>query len=100
MSQQLRVALGALACALAAALVAGCGGKTGAGVSGESGASLIRADTLAYVVLDSDLGSSQWRQVDKLLRKFPAREKWLAELNGELGKQGLDGALLRLADQA
>jgi hypothetical protein len=67
--------------------VAGCGGR--AGVSGQSGASLLRADTLAFVSIDSDLGSAQWQQTDELLKKFPARAKLLAYLRGELKKNGL-----------
>jgi hypothetical protein len=80
----------ALACVLAAAVAAGCGGTTKTGVSGESGASLVRAGALAYVALDSDLGSSQWKQVDKLLRKFPAREKLLSQVRQTLSKENLD----------
>jgi hypothetical protein len=74
----------ALACTLVAAVVAACGGTTKAGVSGEAGASLIRSGALAYVAIDSDLDSSQWQQVDELLKKFPAHDRWLADLRREL----------------
>jgi hypothetical protein len=44
----------------------------------------------AYVSVDSDLGSQQWRKVDALLRKFPGRDEWLAQLRRELAQQNLD----------
>jgi hypothetical protein len=75
---------------LACAVVAGCGGTTKTGVSGESGASFVRSGALAYVALDSDLDSAQWQKVDKLLKKFPGREEWLAQLRQKLVKERLD----------
>jgi hypothetical protein len=78
------------ACVLALTLAVSCGGMTKTGASTEAGASLIRSGALAYVAVDSDLDSSQWRQVDDLLRKFPSREKWLAKLRRELAVHGLD----------
>ena len=73
-----------------ALLVAACGGTTKSGVSTESGASLIRSGALAYVAVDSDLDSSQWGQVDELLKKFPDRDKWIAELKRSLSDENLD----------
>ena len=84
-----RLALAALSTAVLV-VTAGCGGTTKSGVSGESGASLIRSGALAYVAVDSDLGSSQWQQVDKLLKKFPGRDKWLAELRRSLAEKNVD----------
>lgn len=75
---------------VATALVTGCGGSTSTGVSGDPGAALIRSDALAYVALDSDLGSDQWQKADELLRKFPGREKLIAELRQELAGEQLD----------
>jgi hypothetical protein len=75
-----------LALALAAS---GCGGSK-PGTSESSGSSLVRADTLAFVAIDSDLGSSQWKQVDALSKKFPDRDKALAKLKQSLAGQGLD----------
>src|SRR5919198_485089 len=73
-----------------ALLVAGCGGSTSTGVSGADGAALVRSDVLAFVSIDSDLGSSQWQQVDDLSKKFPGRNKALSQLGQELSKQQLD----------
>src|SRR5439155_11690015 len=69
-------------------LAAGCGGSSGAGAS--SGASLVRSDALAFVSLDSDLGSSQWKQVNDLSHKFPGRDLALAQLKQSLSKNGID----------
>jgi hypothetical protein len=76
-----------------AVAVAGCGGgaaKTSA--NGESGAKLVRSGALAFVALDSDLGSSQWQQLDELSKKFPGRSKALAQIKQALAKQGVDYA--------
>jgi Protein of unknown function (DUF3352) len=68
----------------------GCGSKSQTGVSTESGATLVRDDALAFVSIDSDLGSSQWKKVDDLSHKFPGRDKALAQLKQELAKDGVD----------
>jgi hypothetical protein len=81
-----------LACiaALVGLLATACGGTTKTGVSGESGASQVRAGALAYAAIDSDLSSDQWQQVDDLLHKFPARDELLAKLRHELADHELD----------
>jgi hypothetical protein len=78
--------------ALLAVLVAGCGGgsDSGTGSSTPSGASLVRAGVLAFVSIDSDLGSSQWQQVDELAHKFPGRDKALSKLQQGLAKEGVE----------
>ena len=74
-----------------AIVAAGCGGGGGkTGVSGPSGASLVRSTALAFVSIDSDLGSSQWQQVDDLSHKFPGRSKALERLRQELAKHDID----------
>jgi hypothetical protein len=74
-------------------LVAACGGGGGSGAGGgstPSGATLVRADVLAFVSVDSDLGSEQWQQLDKLAQKFPARDEVFAKLERSLSKRGVD----------
>ena len=72
-------------------LVAGaCGGAKPGSALGPAGASLVRPDALAFVSFDSDLGSSQWKQVDALSKKFPGRDDALAKINQELQKNQLD----------
>src|SRR5256885_861025 len=69
-------------------LAAGCGGSAGRG--GSSGASLVRPDALVFVSFDADLGSSQWKQVDALSKKFPGRDMALGQIDKELQKNQLD----------
>jgi Protein of unknown function (DUF3352) len=87
---RLRARIATLALVLAALLLAGCGGTEKSGVSDDSGAKLIRPGALAYAAIDSDLGSSQWQQVDALLKKFPGRDEWLASLKRSLAEKNLD----------
>ena len=75
----------AFAVASAAAVLTACGGTTEkSGVSGDAGAAMIRSGALAYVAVDSDLSSDEWSKVDDLLKKFPDRDKWLADLKASL----------------
>ena len=89
---RMRLAVAAPLAALAL-LAAGCGGSTSSkgGASGSAaGATVIPASAVAYVSIDSDLGSDQWKKVDALSKKFPGRAKALADLRKELVKQNLD----------
>ncbi|HEY6835933.1 MAG TPA: DUF3352 domain-containing protein [Gaiellaceae bacterium] len=72
-----------------ALLAAGCGGATSVG-SGGSGATLINPNAIAFISVDSDLGSSQWKQVDTLAKKFPGRDLLLQKLGQEFTKNGVD----------
>jgi hypothetical protein len=79
--------------ALLALCAAACGGGGGAETGGGStpaGASVVRAGAVAFVALDSDLGSDQWQQVDELSHKFPGRDKALAQIKQALAKEGVD----------
>src|SRR5690349_13584028 len=76
-----------------AALLAGCGStpkSSSTGGSVPAGASEVRAGALAFVSLNSDLGSDQWQQLDKLAQKFPGRDKAVAQLKQQLTEQGVD----------
>jgi hypothetical protein len=75
--------LGAL---LATLLVVGCGGTTGAGADA---ADVIPAGAPAFVSIDTDPDSSQWRTVERLAEKFPDREKAVRALKRELREEGL-----------
>jgi len=88
MTMRLRTLALALFASLAL-LAAGCGGGTTSNSSG-SGAFLVRPDALVFVSFDADLGSSQWKQVDALSKKFPGRDMALAQINKELEKNQLD----------
>ena len=80
--------------AVAAFVVAGCGGGGGGGTKtgakAPAGASLIPADVPVYFAVTTDENSSQWEQADALLKKFPGREKLLAEARKELSSEGVN----------
>jgi hypothetical protein len=66
--------------ALAAAL-AGCGGSTAkVSGSGGDGASVAPASAVAFFTVDTSLSSDQWKTLDSLLGRFPAKDKLLTEL--------------------
>ena len=88
-SRLLQLAAAAGVCVVAAVTVA-CGGTTKAGVSGDAGAALLSSRALAYVSVDSDLGSGQWQQLDKLLKKFPGRDTLLTSIRRGLAEKQLD----------
>jgi Protein of unknown function (DUF3352) len=71
---------------------AGCGGSSskGSASGSEAGATVVPASAVAYVSVNSDLGSDQWKKVDALSKKFPGRAKALAQFQKELAKQNLD----------
>jgi hypothetical protein len=74
-------------------LTAACGGTTGnraGGGIGEAGASMVSSGAFVYASVDGDLSSSRWQQVDELLKRFPVRDRLLAELRKGLGEQQLD----------
>jgi Protein of unknown function (DUF3352) len=86
--------LPAVAAACVAVLVAaGCGGSTknsaGGGI-GASGAELVSSSALAYASIDSDLSSSRWQQLDKLLQKFPIRDQLLTKLKNALAEKDIN----------
>jgi hypothetical protein len=76
-----------------AALLAGCGSAAKTSSSGGSipaGASVVRAGVVAFVAVDSDTGSSQWKQLDELAQKFPGRDNLVARLKQKISAQGVD----------
>ncbi len=76
-----------------AALLAGCGSASKTSSTGGSipaGASVVRAGLVAFVSIDSDTGSSQWRQLDELAQKFPGRDNLVDQLKQKISAQGVD----------
>ena len=76
-----------------AALLAGCGSaaKTSSrGGSIPAGASVVRAGVVAFVAVDSDTGSSQWKQLDELAQRFPGRDNLVSQLKQKITAQGVD----------
>ena len=86
-----RLAAGTLA---ALALVAaGCGSssKKSGSASGTSGAaSIVPGDATAYVAINTDLKSGQWKALNSLVGKFPSKDQLLAKLRAQLQQQGVD----------
>jgi hypothetical protein len=78
-------AAGVLALTLALAAAA-CGGTSTGASGGTDGAAVVPADSLAYVAIDSDLSSSQWKAVDDLLNKFPGKDELLSKLRASFEK--------------
>jgi len=75
--------LGALAL-----MTAGCGGDSKAAADG---ASIVSASAPAFVAIDSNLDSDQWRATDDLLKSFPGRSQLLQFIRSEvLANAGLD----------
>ena len=94
MSPKMRYRLPSLVAAcVAVVLAAGCGGSTqgkaGGGI-GAPGAELVSSGAVAYVSIDSDLGSSRWQKLDNLLKKFPIRDRLLSDLRKALADKNLD----------
>ena len=76
-----------------AALLAGCGSGSKTSSTGSSvpaGASVVRTGVVAFVSVDSDTGSSQWQQLDRLAQKFPGRDNLVAQLEQKLTAKGVD----------
>jgi len=111
----------ALAVLLAASLaVAGCGSSKeqvapAAGGTPPSGASIAPASALAFVSLNTDMKSDQWRKAGALLDRFPGKDKvvrsllesafesngvsWEADVKPALGPQPADRAKLEQLDK-
>lgn len=76
----------ALALLLAASLMAaGCGSSKeqaapAAGGTPPSGASIVPASALAFVSLNTDMGSDQWQKAGALLDRFPGKDKVVRSL--------------------
>jgi Protein of unknown function (DUF3352) len=88
-----RFAFAATATAAVAFVTAGCGAGAGTGAGGAAGgaAAIAPADTVAFVAIDSDLGSSQWQALDGLLGKLPGSDALVARLRQSLEqKTGLN----------
>jgi hypothetical protein len=88
-----RLLAGLLAALALTLLAAGCGGssKKSGSASGSAGAAgLVPADATAYVAINTDLSSDQWKTLDSLLKKFPSRDQLLAMFRAQLEQQGVD----------
>jgi hypothetical protein len=74
--------------AVVVALAAGCGG--GGGGSASSADSMVPADALAFVTIDTDTASGQVSSALKILNKFPIKTRAEQQLRASITKSGLD----------
>ena len=75
---------------LLALVATGCGGTTTSTGAGPAGASIVPSTAPVFVSVDTDLSSSQIKQADELLTKFPGREQLVAQLNKSLADAGVN----------
>src|SRR4029450_5142748 len=68
----------------AVAVVAGCGGGGGGG-SLPDGADIAPASSIAFVSLNTDFSSDQWRKVADLAGRFPGTPKQIAQSKKQTG---------------
>jgi hypothetical protein len=69
--------------------VSGCGGKKQSG-SIPAGAEFAPASVPVYIALATDPNGVQWKAGERLLNRFPGREKLFASAKKDLAKDGLD----------
>jgi len=74
--------------AAAALLAAGCGGTTAQPGTGAS--SIVPASAPAFIAVDSNPDSSQWRTIDRLASKFPDKQKAVDSIKQEMSKEEVD----------
>jgi Protein of unknown function (DUF3352) len=71
-------------------LAAGCGGGGEKAGTIPAGAEFAPATVPAFVTVNTDLDSEQWKTAERLSDKFPGREEALADLREELEEEDLD----------
>ena len=80
---------------LALAFAAGCGNSGGGGGgSAPDAASIVPADALVYATVNTDTGSDQLSSAQKLIDKFPIKDKAIASLEAQALKKGIDLATI------
>ena len=70
-----------------ALVVSGCGAKNQGSVP--AGAEFAPASAPVYIAISTDPQGEQWKAADRLLKKFPGREKLLASFQKDIRKEGL-----------
>jgi uncharacterized protein DUF3352 len=77
-----------------ALVAAGCGGgskKSGSASGTTSGAaSIVPGDATAYIAINTDLTSAQWKALNALVGKFPSKDQLLGKFRAQLQQQGVD----------
>lgn len=78
---------------LLAILAAGCGSAGGSSTSDAAG--LVPGGALAYLTVNTDLGSGQLESAQSVLDKFPIKPQLVAELKKTLRNAGVNPAVLK-----
>ena len=73
-----------------AMVAAGCGGTTAQ--IGNGASALVPASAPAFIAVDTDPASSQWKTIDALASKFPDKQKAVDSIKRALGKHSIDWA--------
>lgn len=68
-------------------LGAGCGGTE---TAASGGAGIVPAGVPAFVAVDADPDSSQWKTVDELASRFPDKQKAIDSIKKDMRDEGLD----------
>lgn len=71
--------------AVTAVLAAGCGGTTAQVGTGAS--SIVPASAPAFISIDANPSSAQWRTIDALASKFPDKQKAVDSIKEDLSKE-------------
>ncbi|HEY6960574.1 MAG TPA: hypothetical protein VI408_01655 [Gaiellaceae bacterium] len=74
--------------ALAAVVLAGCGSAGGGSAADPAG--LVPQDALAYVTVDTDLGSGQLKSAQSVLDKFPFKDSVLQAIRSSIASGGVN----------
>ncbi|HWJ33034.1 MAG TPA: hypothetical protein VNR59_11895 [Gaiellaceae bacterium] len=67
---------------------AGCGGTTAHPSAGAS--SIVPASAPAYISIDADPSSQQWRTIDELAGKFPDKQKAIDSIKNDMRKDDVE----------
>ena len=74
----------------------GCGGGDESDL-GESAASIAPANAAAYLSINTDLDSDEWNELNRLLDRFPGKDRLVAALRDSLREEGVELDDLRAA---
>lgn len=74
-----------IAVAWCAVLAAGCGGTSGTGTGASS---IVPANVVAFVAIDTDPGSQEWKTLDALASKFPDKTKAVQSIEQSMRRDG------------
>jgi Protein of unknown function (DUF3352) len=85
-SEMMRTKLALVVVAASIALLAvACGGTSGAGTGASS---IVPSNVVAFISIDTDMGSDQWKTIDALASKFPDKAKAVRAIRQSMRRDG------------